>query len=74
MRNPRRPGKGVGALPIELSADDLARTVAAVPAGSAGGERYSAARMRSVYVGVGQRIRSYDDRTCHRLAKPDARS
>jgi aryl-alcohol dehydrogenase-like predicted oxidoreductase len=48
-RSKDRLDEDVGALRVELSPDDLARIVTAVPTGSAAGERYSEAGMRSVY-------------------------
>jgi aryl-alcohol dehydrogenase-like predicted oxidoreductase len=48
-RNPRRLDEDAGALKVQLTADDLARIAAAVPAGSAAGERYPAGAMRNVY-------------------------
>ena len=48
-RNQQRLDEDAGALKVQLTADDLARIAAAVPAGSAAGERYPAVAMRSVY-------------------------
>jgi aryl-alcohol dehydrogenase-like predicted oxidoreductase len=48
-RSKDRLDEDVGALRVELSPDDLARIAAAVPTGSAAGERYPAAGMRGVY-------------------------
>ena len=48
-RNPGRLDEDAGAVKVTLTADDLARIAAAVPAGSAAGERYPAAAMRNVY-------------------------
>jgi aryl-alcohol dehydrogenase-like predicted oxidoreductase len=48
-RNPKRLDEDAGALKVQLTADDLARIAAAVPAGSAAGERYPAGAMRNVY-------------------------
>jgi aryl-alcohol dehydrogenase-like predicted oxidoreductase len=48
-RNVQRLDENAGALKVQLTADDLARITAAVPAGAAAGERYPAGAMRNVY-------------------------
>jgi aryl-alcohol dehydrogenase-like predicted oxidoreductase len=48
-RNSQRLDENAGAVKVRLTADDLARIAAAVPAGSAAGERYPAGGMRNVY-------------------------
>lgn len=45
-----RMEENAGALPVKLSADDLARIEAAVPRGSAAGERYPEGALKRVYV------------------------
>jgi aryl-alcohol dehydrogenase-like predicted oxidoreductase len=48
-RNAQRLDEDAGAVAVRLTADDLARIAAAVPARAAAGERYPAAAMRNVY-------------------------
>ena len=48
-RSARRLDEDVGALAVRLTAEDLARIDAAVPAGACAGERYPAGAMRNVY-------------------------
>ncbi len=45
-----RLDENVAALDVKLSADDLARISAAIPAGAAAGERYPAGAMKAVYL------------------------
>jgi len=49
-RYEKRLDENLGALTVKLSADEVARMSAAVPVGSASGERYPAAGMKAVYV------------------------
>ena len=49
-RYPQRLDENIGALRVKLSAEDVARMSAAVPAGSAAGTRYPAGGMKGVYV------------------------
>ena len=42
--------ENMGALGVELSADELAAMSAAVPVGAAAGERYPAPQMKKVFV------------------------
>jgi aryl-alcohol dehydrogenase-like predicted oxidoreductase len=49
-RSIARLGENLGALPVVLTAEDLARLDAAIPAGAAAGTRYPAAGMTSVQI------------------------
>jgi aryl-alcohol dehydrogenase-like predicted oxidoreductase len=49
-RNPARLDENVAALGVALSAEDLARIAAAVPAGAAAGTRYPAGGMKGVFI------------------------
>ncbi len=49
-RYPQRLDENIGALRVKLTAEDVARMSAAVPAGAAAGTRYPAGGMKGVYV------------------------
>jgi aryl-alcohol dehydrogenase-like predicted oxidoreductase len=49
-RYPRRLDENLGALAVELSADDVAMMSTAIPVGAASGTRYPAGGMKAVYI------------------------
>ena len=49
-RYKHRLDENLGALRLQLSADDLARISAAIPAGASAGSRYPAEAMRAIYL------------------------
>jgi aryl-alcohol dehydrogenase-like predicted oxidoreductase len=49
-RYPKRLDENLGALAVQLSADDVAKMSAAIPVGAASGTRYPAGGMKAVYI------------------------